>query len=75
MTRFLLTLFRRKALSAILEDAARDHYRREGVDPYDLAHPIADAFDQQVADHLERYRRLDGDTSVPKRPSVYVEGL
>lgn len=78
MPHFFLALFRRyltnRILNRVMREAAEDHYRREGVDPYDLAHPIANAFDQQVADHLERYRRLDGDTSAPKR-SAYVEGL
>ena len=60
MTRFLALFRRRKPLKVILEDAARAHYRREGVDP---------------AEVIEAVRALDGDTSVPKRPSVYVEGL
>lgn len=55
MTRFLALFRRRKPLNVILEDAARDHYQREGV-PLD-----------------EAIRALDGDTSVQKRPSVYVE--
>lgn len=57
MTRFLALFRRPVTLKAILEDATRAHYRREGV-PLD-----------------EAIRALDGDTSAPKRPSVYVEGL